>query len=64
MTTAAEKGRATRERNQEARIAVLREQQELLKTARQALKRVMDDPEATTEQLLRAAELLKELGKH
>lgn len=62
--TPAEKAKETRQRNAEARAAMWQEQRELMKSARAAMQRVLDDPAATSEQLLKAAELLAELGKH
>lgn len=62
--TPQEKARATRQKNQEAQAAMWREQRELLKTAKEAMRRVLDNKDATPEQLIRAAEILAELGKH
>lgn len=62
--TPQEKARATRQKNQEAQAAMWHEQRELLRTAREAMKRVLADESATPEQLIKAAEILAELGKH
>ena len=40
-----------------------REQRETIKTAKKALLRVMESEDATPEQILRAAELLAQIGK-
>lgn len=56
--TPAEKARETRQRHKEAqraKYAAWREAQEL---TRQAMERVLSDPEATPEQLIQAAEIL------
>lgn len=62
--TPQEKAAETRKAHQEAQAAVWREQRELLKTAREAMKRVLENKDSTPEQLIRAAEILADLGKH
>ena len=62
--TPQEKARETRQKHAEAQTAMWREQRELLKTAKEAMKRVLENKDATPEQLIRAAEILAELGKH
>lgn len=47
--TPQEKARATRQKNQEAQAAMWREQRELLKTAKEAMRRVLDNEDATPE---------------
>lgn len=63
MNEAHKKARATRERNQEAQRRRYAEQAESIRAARKALQRVMESEDATPEQILRAAELLAQIGK-
>lgn len=62
--TSQEKSRITREQNQQARIALLREQKAAISAARSALTRLMEREDTTPDETLRAAQLLAELGKH
>ena len=64
MDEAHKKAQATRERTNAARAQRYEEQAETIRTARQALQRVLENKDATPEQLIRAAEILAELGKH
>lgn len=63
MDEAHKKAQATRERNQEAQRRRYAEQAESIRVARLALLRVMESEDATPEQILRAAELLDQIGK-
>lgn len=63
MDEAHEKAKTTRKRNAEARARMWEEQREATKTAKKALLRVMESEDATPEQILRAAELLAQIGK-
>lgn len=63
MDEAHEKAKRTRQRNAEARARMWEEQREATKTAKKALLRVMESQDATPEQILRAAELLAQIGK-
>lgn len=63
MDEAHAKGQATRERNAAARAQMWREKAELLAVAKEGLRRVLESPDATPEQTLKAAELLVQLGK-
>lgn len=56
------KAKMTRERNQAARAELYREQAESIKLLRLALHRILDSPESTPEEILRAAELLAGLA--
>jgi len=62
METIKAKAMQTRERNQAARAALLQEQAETTRVARQALQRVFENSDATPEEVLRAAELLATLS--
>ncbi len=53
----------TRQRNQEARTELLKEQTAAIQAARQAAQRVINSPAAAPAQLLEAARLLANLGK-
>ena len=57
-----EKARETRRKNEEARIALIREQTAARRAARLALIKVFESPDSTSEQILTAAELLEKLG--
>ena len=61
MDKAHKQASATRGRNQAARAAWMEEQAAAKRAARLALQRVTESPDATPAELLRAAELLKEL---
>lgn len=63
MNEAHEKAKSTRQRNAEARARLWEEQREATKTAKKALLRVMESEGSTPEQILRAAELLAQIGK-
>lgn len=63
MDEAHKKAQATRERNREARTALYQEQAQAIQAARKALQRVMESEDATPEQILRAAELLAQIGR-
>lgn len=63
MDEAHKKAQETRRENEEARRQMWREQLEATKTAKKALLRVMESEDATPEQILRAAELLAQIGK-
>lgn len=63
MTTQ-EKGKLTRITNTEARIALLLEQKAAISATRCALTRLMEREDTTPAEILRAAELLAEIGKH
>ena len=63
MDEAHKKAQETRRKNEEARRLMWREQREATKTAKKALLRVMESEDATPEQILRAAELLAQIGK-
>lgn len=63
MDEAHKKAQETRRKNEEARRLMWREQREAIKTAKKALLRVMESEDATPEQILRAAELLAQIGK-
>lgn len=58
------RAKETRKRNEEARIARWAAEAELKQAAKAALKRVFESADATPEQILRAAELLTDLGRH
>ena len=57
-------GETTRERNQAARLALIQEEAAAKRAARLALTKVFESPDATPEQVLKAAELLEKLGKY
>lgn len=63
MDESHKKAQETRRKNEEARRQIWREQRETIKTAKKALLRVMESEDATPEQILRAAELLAQIGK-
>lgn len=63
MDESHKKAQATRERNQEAQRRRYTEQAESIRAARKALQRIMESEDATPEQILRAAELLAQIGK-
>lgn len=63
MDEAHKKAQETRRKNEEARRLMWMEQREATKTAKKALLRVMEGEDATPEQILRAAELLAQIGK-
>lgn len=58
------KARESRERNLASRTALYQEQTAAKRAARLALQRIMEDADASPEQILRAAELLLEIGRH
>ena len=58
-----EKARETRIKNQEAQRRRYAEQAKSIRVTRLALQRVMESEDATPEQILRAAELLAQIGK-
>lgn len=62
--TPQEKGKLTRERNTEARIALLRAKIEATNAARSALTMVLKREDATPAEIIQASQLLVELGKH
>ena len=64
MDEAHEKAKATRERTNEARARRYEEQAATIKMARQALQRVVESETSTPAEILEAARLLVELGKH
>lgn len=64
MMDRAEKARQTRIQNQEARTAMYQEQVVTRSSARLALQRVFESPDATPAEILEAARLLAELGKY
>lgn len=57
------KGNETRKRLQAERAELYREQLRATRAARTALQRIFESEDATPEQILRAAELLAEIGK-
>lgn len=61
---AKEKSMKTRLQNQEARLALCQERAAATRAARLALTKILECQDATPEQILRAAELLAELGKY
>ncbi len=63
MDKSHQQAQETRRHNAEARVAEIREKTAALSAARHALSRVLEDPNATPEQVLEAARLLLELGK-
>ncbi len=63
MDEAHKKAQATRERNQEVRAALYREQAQAIRAARTALTRVLENDSATPGEILEAARLLVEIGK-
>lgn len=63
MDEAHKKAQATRERNREAQARRYEEQAESIRAVRKALQRVMESEDATPEQVLRAAELLAQIGR-
>lgn len=63
MDKSHQQAQETRRHNAEARVAEIREKTAALSVARHALSRVLEDPNATPEQVLEAARLLLELGK-
>lgn len=63
MADSVQKARETRIKNQEARAARWAADAALKQAAKAALQRVFEAPDATPEQILRAAELLADLGK-
>lgn len=63
MDEAHKKAQETRRKNEEVRRQMWREQREAIKTSKKALLRVMESEDATPEQILRAAELLAQIGK-
>ena len=62
MTDFQTKSQETRLRNQEAKAALCEEQTAALKSARVAIQRVFDNSESTSEEILRAVELLLRLS--
>ena len=62
MDDSHKKAQKTRLRNEEARAAMMRENTEMKRAARQALQRVLEDTTATSEQILAAAKLLAEMS--
>lgn len=62
--TSQEKAKITREQNQQARIALLQAQIDATNAARSALTKVLEREDAEPAEILRASELLIELGKH
>lgn len=62
--TPQEKGKLTRERNTEARIALLRAKIEATNAARTALTMVLKREDVTPAEIIQASQLLVELGKH
>ena len=63
MDKSHQQAQETRRHNAEARVAEIRAKTAALSAARHALSRVLEDPNATPEQVLEAARLLLELGK-
>jgi len=61
-TDSKEKAKATRAAHQEAQRQLWAEQRAAINAARGALTRLMEREDATPEQILRAAELLVEIG--
>lgn len=59
-----QKARETRIKNQEARRLRFAEQAESIRVARLALLRVMEREDSTSAEILEAARLLAEMGKH
>lgn len=62
MDKSHEKAQETRRKNEEVRRQLWQEQREAIRISKKALLRVMESTDATPEQILRAAELLAELG--
>lgn len=62
--TSQEKARTTRENNAEARISLIREQKAAISAARSALTKVLEREDTTPAEVIQAAQLLVELGKH
>lgn len=62
--TSQERAKLTRETNQEKRIALLRAQIEATNAARSALTKVLEREDATPAEIIQAAQLLAELGRH
>jgi len=58
-----EQGRATRERNLEAQRKLWTEKAEAISAARIALTKLMERDDTTSAEILRAAELLVEMGR-
>lgn len=56
------KSQETRQRNQMTKALLYQEKAEATRAARLALERVCKNPEATSEEILRAAELLTKLS--
>ena len=63
MDEAHKKAQATRERTNAARAQRYEEQAASIRTARQALQRVVESETATPSEILEAARLLVEIGK-
>lgn len=57
-----ERARQNRQRTQETKAALYAERAEATRAARLALERVCKNPEATNEEILKAAELLTRLS--
>lgn len=57
-----ERARQNRQRTQETKAILYAERAEATRVARLALERVCKNPEATSEEILRAAELLTKLS--
>lgn len=62
MTDIQKKSQGTRQRNQEAKAALHEEQTAALRSARLAVQRIFDSAESTSEEILRAVELLIRLS--
>lgn len=58
-----EEARTTQERNREAQAKRFEEQAKCISTARLALQRIMEDKNATAEDVLEAMRLLAEIRK-
>lgn len=64
MNESHKKAAETRQRRAEEQTALWREQREVLRAARGALQKLLENPDATPEQILKAGELLVQLGKN
>lgn len=62
--TSQEKAKITREQNLQARMELWQAQKAATNAARSALTRLMEREDAEPAEILRASELLIELGKH
>lgn len=62
--TPQEKARNTREQNLQAQMALCMEQREAISAARSALTKLMEREDATPAEILQAAQLLVDIGKH